>query len=177
MTGLARVAPIGLFAVFAALCFSIAHEISDWQRKVPPHPTTSPVAVPGSSGMAEAPESPDQREAWLQQILGRPLFSPDRRRVEAGLRGLPRLTGIVVTGAQRFAIFAAPSGGHPVVVQVGAHVGAYEVRTIAETGVTVVGPEGTTLVRPVFDAARPPALASTLSLPAPRVQPTRPQTK
>ena len=72
--------------------------------------------------------------------LARPLFSPTRRGVETAVIGLPRLTGIVVAGSERIDFFAGPTNEHPIVAQAGAHVGAYEVQTIADTGVTVVGP-------------------------------------
>jgi hypothetical protein len=81
---------------------------------------------------------------------------------------LPRLAGIMVTGSRRTAIFAAPPGGRPVVADEGARIGVYDVKAISESGVTVVGPEGTTVLRPMFDAAPPvtgktPPLARTES--------------
>jgi hypothetical protein len=98
---------------------------------------------------------PDPHEDWFRQILARPLFNPDRRPIDSGVRGLPRLTGIVVAGSQRVAIFAGPANGHPVLAQAGARIGVYQVRSIDDDGVTVVGPAGTSLVRPTFDPARP----------------------
>ena len=114
---------------------------------------------------------PDPHEDWFNQILARPLFNPDRRPIDTGARGLPRLTGIVVAGAQRVAIFAGPPNGHPVLVQAGARIGAYEVRSIADEGVTVVGPAGTSLVRPAFDPTQ--QSASQPARPA-NLQPNRP---
>ena len=120
------------------------------------------------------PRGLDSHEDWFNEILARPLFNPDRRPIEAGVRGLPRLTGIVVAGSQRVAIFAGPSNGRPVLAQAGAHIGAYEVRSIADEGVTVVGPTGTSLVRPAFAPARP--TAPDTARPA-TLQPNRPQAK
>jgi hypothetical protein len=105
-------------------------------------------------GQGNGRERPDQNQTWLTQILGRPLFDPDRHAAEAGVRGLPRLSGIILYQSQRVAIFTGPSGGHPIVAQPGTHIGAYEVRAIANEGVTVVGPEGTTVIRPMFDSTK-----------------------
>ncbi len=137
------------------LCAVIGLEIAD--RRSPQADTRIHAAAPLSEAKASLTEPPNQRAAWLSEILARPLFSPDRRPVEVAarsLRGLPRLAGIVVSGSQRIAIFAAPSGGAPLVVEAGARVGAYDVRNVADTGVTVVGPGGTTVVRPIFDPNR-----------------------
>jgi hypothetical protein len=157
MMTIGRGLPVVLSVTAAALCLVIAGELSGTGQG----DGTSPVAASLTSGplpdRAEAPEAPDQHETWLNQILARPLFSPDRHPVEVGVRGLPRLAGIIVAGSQRVAIFAAPSNGHPIVAPAGAHIGAYEVRTITDSGVTVVGPEGTTTIRPAFDPARPAA--------------------
>jgi hypothetical protein len=80
-----------------------------------------------------------------------------------------------VTGSERVAIFAAPANEHPIVAHSGTRVGAYEVQSIADDGVTVVGPGGTVLIRPIFDVARPsPAPSGT---PAQRAQPARPATR
>lgn len=165
-----RAAPIGLSAMAAALSCIIALEAATWRKPVPASPVRpTKAAVPN---LAPSAAGPDPHEDWFNQILARPLFNPDRRPIESGVRGLPRLTGIVVAGAQRVAIFAGPSNGRPVLAQAGAHIGAYEVRSIADEGVTVVGPTGTSLVRPAFDPARPAATQ------APRpanLQPNRPQ--
>lgn len=154
MTSAQRGLQIGLVAVAAGLSTTIALEIPALRRDSAEYQAASRVAVPGRAVPVDAFGAPDRKEAWLSEILARPLFSPARRPVEAGIRGLPRLTGIVVAGPQRVAIFAAPSGDHPIVAQAGAHVGAYEVRTIADDSVTVVGPGGATSIRPMFDVAR-----------------------
>jgi hypothetical protein len=159
MTG-SRLA-LGLVAACLALSLAIMHEL-----------TYSPSPAPVRTGASGAPLGRDvspgqsaargQPEAMLHDVLARPLFSPDRRPVEVGVaaaRGLPRLTGIVVAGSQRVAIFAARSNEQPIVAQAGAHVGAYEVRTIADAGVTMMGPEGETLIRPIFDVFHPAASA------------------
>jgi hypothetical protein len=86
--------------------------------------------------------------------------------------GLSRLTGIVVTGSRKIAIFAAPAGGHPIVAEEGSHLNAYEVRAISGTGVTVVGPAGTTVMTPIFDPAPPPVTKRPLP---PLAEPSRTQ--
>jgi hypothetical protein len=156
MISLARGLPIGLSALAAGLCLVIGLEVSDWPSDAA-SPTTVRVKADQGPVAATTPRVPDQHAAWLTEIMARPLFSPDRHPVEIGVRGLPRLTGIVVAGAQRVAIFAGPSNGRPIVAQAGARVGAYEVHTVDDDGVTVVGPEGTSTIRPVFDPKQPAA--------------------
>jgi hypothetical protein len=176
MTWAQRGSTIGLSTVFVALCLLIAAEISrDGQSGAPYPPVEARGAAGARPGPANPTATPDRHAAWLADILGRPLFSPTRRPADTGVSGLPRLTGIVVAGSQRVAIFAGPANGHPIIAQAGAHVGAYEVQTIADEGVTVVGPEGTTLIKPIFDVARPSVTAPPPVPAAPAVPPARPQ--
>lgn len=169
MMGSTRSVPIGLGAACLALCLIIAAEVMGVFAAASPE-SMPRTAAPARDGRTETPEAPDRHSAWLKQILARPLFSPGRRPVEVagvGVQGLPRLTGVVLAGSQRLAIFAGASNGHPIVAERGAHIGAYEVQAIADTGVTVAGPEGTTLLRPAFDVARVPAPAPALPRPPP----------
>jgi hypothetical protein len=170
MIALGRAAPIGLSAMAAALACVIALEAATWRQPVP----ASPAQPTKAAGPNRAPTAvgPNPHDDWFSQILARPLFNPDRRPIESGVRGLPRLTGIVVAGSQRVAIFAGPSNGRPVLAQAGARIGAYEVRSIDDEGVTLVGPAGTSLVRPAFDPARP---AAPQAVRPANLQPTRPQ--
>jgi hypothetical protein len=96
--------------------------------------------------------SPQQIDRKLDAILGRPIFSPDRRPIDRaqGVPGLSRLTGIIVAGSRRIAIFAPPGDGHSIVAEAGAHIDAFLIVSISDTGVTVSGPDGTRVVTPVF---------------------------
>jgi hypothetical protein len=155
--------PIGLAVTSAVLCAVVAFEISGWQQDAPAYPASAPIMTAGADRRSDGVETPNQHEAFLNEILSRPLFSPSRRPAEAiaGVsHGLPRLTGIVVAGTQRVAIFAGTSNDHPIVAQAGTHIGGYEVQTVADAGVTVAGPEGIMLIKPIFDANRPSAPAA-----------------
>ena len=153
---------IWLSAACTALSVVIALEVFDARR--PGASDGLAAAAMPVPGVGEQPgPSSGRRDGWLKDILARPLFSPGRRPVDGGIRGLPRLTGIVVAGSQRIAIFAGPSGSHPIVAPAGTQVGAFRVLTVADTGVIIAGPNGTTLIRPAFDAAVPPALPSPLA--------------
>jgi hypothetical protein len=95
---------------------------------------------------------------WVDKTLARPLFSSDRRPppdtaslVAGPSMSLPRLTGVVVSSAGAFAIFAGPEGGKPVVVEEGGQVGAAVVETIAPGRVVILGPGGAVVLRPVFE--------------------------
>jgi hypothetical protein len=149
-----RAVPAGLSLVLVALCGVIGLEIADQPRSPDPG-LPARVAGPIRLGAADIAEPASRRDGWFREIVSRPLFNPDRRPIGPDareVRGLPRLTGIVVDGSRRIAIFAAPSGGHPIVVEADSRIGAYDVREIDDAGVTVVGPEGTTVLRPIFDA-------------------------
>jgi hypothetical protein len=151
---------VGLVAIAFGLSGVIGFEIQDWQAIPQEAALVRPLSV-ASAGAPTAQAEPSKRRVdWLNTILARPLFSPDRRPAAScsrSISGLPRLAGIVVTGSRKVAIFAAPpGGGKPVVLDEGMRFGAYDVKAISEAGVTVVGPEGTTVLRPIFDATPPP---------------------
>jgi hypothetical protein len=153
MIGLRRV---GLAAVALGLCGLIGLEIAVRDGGADASP--GPVISASAPVMPAAPTT--RRDVRLGAILARPLFSPDRRPAAAGARsisGLPRLSGIIVAGGRKLAIFAAP--GKPIVAEEGLRVGAYDVTAISDLGVTVAGPEGATLLRPLFDPAPPVAVA------------------
>jgi hypothetical protein len=163
---------IGLVVLGLVLSGAIALELSepDQQPSVQPAGIVA-VASDARPGLAA---TPDQHGAWLNDILARPLFNPDRKPVGSGdVRGLPRLTGIIVSGSRNVAIFASASGDHPIVREAGTRIGAYEIKLIEDTGVTVTGPGGTSIIRPLFDIAAPAVKRP----PPPRPEPPRPQTK
>ena len=97
----------------------------------------------------------------VRDILARPIFSPGRRPAGSAahsVAGLSRLTGIIVAGPRKVAIFAAAAaGGAPVLVEEGSQINAYRVTAISQTDVTVTGPNGTLVITPIFDQARPAA--------------------
>lgn len=164
MTGAGRMMPIGLSLLFTILCAVIGVEVMA-QRQAQQSDQAVPIIAPVRPDSPAISQPPDQRSAWFREILARPLFSPDRKPVAANARsaaGLPRLTGIVVTGTRRVAIFAGSSGGHPTVVEAGSEIGVYHVMDIADGTVTVAGPEGTTVIKPVFDPTSPAVVKAPL---------------
>jgi len=161
---------VGLVLVLFGLAGGIAYEAQDWRSG------SAVLSVsPNRTGMAPAVQTaavapPNRVTAWRDEILSRPLFNRDRRpaeRAAQSVSGLSRLTGIIFTGTRRVAIFAGQSGGHPIVAEEGSHVGAYDVRAISDSSVTVAGPEGTTVIRPIFGAT-PPAGPSALTAARPQ---------
>jgi len=115
----------------------------------------------------------DNVSQWLGSTLARPLFSSDRRpapdatvRVAGAPGPLPRLTGVVISPAGAFAIFAGIDGGRPSVVGKGDLIGGAVVEGILAGQVTLGGRDGVVLLRPIFgedavqvsalDAAPPP---------------------
>lgn len=154
--GIGKLACLGL--AFLALSGVIAVEIVAGQPA--PDRLPNPIAAEKAKQTPGAVEPAFQNDVLLREILARPVFSPDRRPIASKARatsGLSRLTAIIITDSKQVAIFAAPSGGRPIAAEKGERIGAYEVRDITSAGVTVSGPDGTTIITPIFDAAPPPA--------------------
>ena len=125
---------------------------------------------------AEVTNAQPTRAALVDAILARPLFAPKRRPAMMARSPtapqtvtLPRLSGIVMSGEQRSAIFAADEGRRPVVAELGGRVGQYVVQAIESERVTLVGPGGTRVMQPSFDPNphRPEPPASTVAAQAP----------
>lgn len=125
-------------------------------------------AIGGATG-GDAAARADFSPQWVSTILDRPLFSPTRRPPRGAAAsasaggGLPRLSGVMVSGSQTRAIFAGAAGTKTVIAGEGARIGAYVVQSIGAGQVTLVGPDGPLVVRPAFDAA---ARSATLPTPA-----------
>jgi hypothetical protein len=99
---------------------------------------------------------------WVATVLARPLFSPDRRPanvattvVGGSLVGLPRLAGIMVGPFGRSAIFAT-GDAKPMVVEEGAHIASYTVKSIESMQVRLLGPNGEQVLYPTFATAAAP---------------------
>jgi hypothetical protein len=157
----------GLSAVILLLSGTIAYEVfgGDATPIGPPVGPGRPAVALATNNLATVPQSDSAAgpqsaiDARVGEVLARPVFSPDRRPVATSTRsatGLTRLTGIVITGSRKVAIFAAQAGGRPVVAEEGSRISAYELKAISDTGVTVVGPTGTMVMAPLFDPAPPP---------------------
>lgn len=142
-----------ILGLSGTIAFEIMHQ--DVQH-TSPSVGTMPQARAKAPGPAMPP--PAALDGEVAEILARPIFTPDRKPTGSSgksVAGLARLTGVVVTGSRKIAIFAGPTDGHPVVAEEGSRLNAYKVTEISNRGVTVVGPTGTMLVTPAFDAARP----------------------
>ncbi len=126
------VGPIMLLAVLA------------WELATPQARVTITPALPSAAKIINpAPPSPRGAVAIL---LARPLFSPLRRPASAAIQPVvqplpPRLSGIVVTGSARYAIFV-PSGGTPMIAAKGQLIGDFKIRAITTTQVILSGPNG-----------------------------------
>jgi hypothetical protein len=151
-----------LLAVALALLGVIALELRGGRTPadVPPASMPSSLKLPEVATMAV-----DRRQDQTAPVLARPLFSKSRRPVPAadGARAVaasvPRLSGILISPRRRTAIFAPTEGGKPVVISEGEHLGAFIVQTIDPGEVTIMGPNGSRLLRPTFDEAAPGSLS------------------
>ena len=164
LAGLVAVVLSATIALEAITGLSAPDRATASERPVPARQAPRPVAAA------------DQTGRLLVEILARPVFSPDRKPVASAavrISGLSRLTGVIVDGTQRIAIFAGPAGGRAIAAREGERVGAYEMREITSAGVTVLGPEGKMVITPTFDPAAPSAKPG---LPV-RAEKARPQVK
>jgi len=100
---------------------------------------------------------------WGDTILARPLFSPSRRPDDqasaTASQTLPRLSAIIVIGATRSAIFAAP-GQKPINVSEGGAIDGYRVMSIAPNRVDLLGAGGALALHPQFVTPAPAAVAN-----------------
>ena len=150
-----------------------------------PDAAGSDPALPPSQLLASAPAAtPAGLDGNLgtlaDTLLARPLFSQTRRPPNVAgpvasapsiAAPLPRMTGILIDGPRRSAIFAAPAtpGGKPVIVAEGGRIGPFTVQTIEPQQVIVIGPEGKRTVRTSFDPTlQPPPMPQPVGLGAPQ---------
>lgn len=141
-----------------------------WPSATPTEPAPAAVSAPSA---ANAPIAPATMAAPSNDtLLTRPLFSQTRRPPDGaspaaaatgGAEALPRMTGILIDGPNRRAIFASGSGGKTVTVVEGGRLGAFTVQSIGPRQVTLVGPAGPQTVRTTFD----PSLAAPAQAPVP----------
>ncbi len=131
----------------------IAGIAADDQSDAPVPAHQIPAAV-----IAPAFEKTGNRPQHFSELLARPLFSRNRRApaetpiLAAGpLESLPRLSGVIVSPAGGFAIFANIEGGKPIIVEAGGHIGAAVVEAIAVGRVTLRGPNGIVVLRPISE--------------------------
>ena len=128
--------------------------------------------LPHAGAAGPVPVSAGRPAEDAQTILARPLFNANRRPPAIAADGpssttLPRLSGIVVRGDFRRAVFE--TDGKPVALGAGGRVGPYVVRTISQNAVTVLAADGDRTLRPVplpsdqETAANAPATAAPIT--------------
>lgn len=148
-----RLVSFGLLIGAVALSAMLAWEVGAFVPAQPPVAAPPRVSVAASTVPAVAP---DRTSDWVNAILARPLFSPDRRPAAAAavgsataVSGLPRLSGVLVGPFGRRAIFAA-DGSKPMVVGEGGQVSDWTVRVIEAGAVRLMGPGGEQVLHPSF---------------------------
>lgn len=148
-----RVASFGLLIGAAALSAILAWEVGAF---APVQPAVAPPPHVSVAAATVSPSVPDRTNEWVNAILTRPLFSPDRKPAAAGsvssaaaVGALPRLSGILVGPFGRRAIFAS-EGSKPMVVGEGGQVSDWTVRVIDTGAVRLTGPGGEQVLHPSF---------------------------
>ncbi|MDR3436836.1 hypothetical protein [Telmatospirillum sp.] len=121
--------------------------------------------VPPPQRLAPPPEPPAAAPlSSLETIFARPLFQPGRRSsghqttTARGTETLPRLTGIVVDGEKKIAVFQ-PAGEKPRVVKEGDAIGGWTIQAIGRRQVVLQKPGGTMTIEPAKDLGGSPAAA------------------
>lgn len=129
-------------------------------------PGDAPPAAIAIPALRERPDIRPDRAAAVATALARPLFDPDRRPHapdgSAAQPGLPRLAGVLVAGEQRVALLVLPGSEATLALREGGHAGNFTVTRIAAGAVTLTGPDGPVVMRPVFGRSTlaPPASAA-----------------
>jgi hypothetical protein len=153
---------VGLGAFGVLLLCVIAWEVLQFQMPTSVSPRYSS-AVARSVRQPAAPRLSDG-DVQLASILARPLFSPSRTAPAEAPGTLsdhvPRLTGIVITPAGKWALFA-PADGRSLLISEGQTVGPYVVRMINADNVTVSGPAGYRVLHLVFSSDTGPSNPTT----------------
>ena len=179
---MSRPAALALGATVLTLAGVLHWQLQDGTPAEPPSPPEAEMHTD-----AAVPPAAADRPAQAAKITGRPLFEPSRRPpadVPAAapvpiVRTVPRVTGVLVSATDRSAIFSAPGAGAATVAREGGRVGEYTVQRIAAGQVTLMGPDGPLMLRPIFDKNRPPppapAPAAALPLPPPALPVPRPE--
>jgi hypothetical protein len=150
--------PTVLFGSIAALLGAVIVA-----ELLPSHPGEAPPAAdsrPAQPVVAARARPEVDRDDMVEVLLARPPFSPTRRPEAKPTVAsddaphaveLPRLSGILVSGGQKLAIFQTAADDKPTVVAEGGNVSGWTVQTISEASVTVSGPPGTRTVQTAFD--------------------------
>ncbi len=150
-----------LAALAVVFCAAIAAELSGPGASEAPVRPQAPLAALPRQG---APPADASQAQLVAALLTRPPFAPDRRpdpgQGAATDPGLPHLTGILISGDDRRAIFTTNEAGRPegrsTVVREGDSLGAYRVEAISPASVILTGPGGSHTVQPHFSNAPPP---------------------
>jgi general secretion pathway protein N len=119
-------------------------------------------ARPQAAAATNRRQSP-RLEELVAATLGRPLFSSTRRPPQSAPDGAAgdgdladtRLTGIVTTPGNRFAIFAV-RGDKPLRVAEGEAVSGWRIESITPREVSLSGPSGTKTLQPKIDPSLAP---------------------
>lgn len=160
-----RATTMGLGGLAALLAGAVAVQ---W-RAPEMDPAMPRGAAPPARMTGAGPATADEnlRAAWVATALERPLFTAARRppagaaaTAPAAPAALPRLAGVMTGPFGRRAIFAAPDGGKPLVLQVGDSMGEFRVLTIEDGTVALQGRDRTLRLRPSFATAAGPTPAA-----------------
>lgn len=155
---------------------------------VQPVATVAPVSEPTravQSKLTAPGNDPEKQRPSVNDLIatsmGRPLFSATRRPIEQKTTDRPadpeltdvRLTGIVIDGDHRTAIFAK-QGAKPLVRAEGEMVSDWRLENVGPRAVTLTGPAGTTVFEPKSDPNLVrPARQTQLAPGAPKAKPNR----
>jgi hypothetical protein len=171
------VAAIFTLTVAAEVRYDVAGPADDAD---PPQRADTIAKLQRNDGALTLPITVDDR-----LILSRPLFAPSRRpqteQPPAVLRsrddGLPRLTGIVINGPIRLAIFQPKSPEKAIVIGVGDAIEGEKIMAISARDVVIADRKGERHLQPVPDASIKP-VSTGVPAPPPRfIQPTTPQAR
>jgi len=154
--------------VAAALTGTVILEVVDRNDSAPVAERSTVSVLTAQSPALVAAGARNNTLRLVERMLARPLFDENRRPPadvaisNASIsKPLPRLTGVVMSPAGGFAIFAGAEGVRPIVVREGDRIGVVVIETVAAGQVNIRGPDGSVVLHPGFDNR--PSAASRLN--------------
>jgi hypothetical protein len=160
---MSRWGPIAVASLGGTLLLILASEIQHaaiWSHQA------SPIveAARGTDAQEIGSDKPDlPTSADTTAILARPLFNWNRRPGQSsGVADgpLPRLSGILVSTRERYAIFAGQSGGKPQVVHEGNTIGRFTIQQITSDHIVLRNGADLQILHTSGDVPPPPPMAT-----------------
>jgi hypothetical protein len=155
--------PIVVISLGGSLLLAIGREAIETVGIFSAAPVVAIVPIGTTLDAGSAPASEPPTAAETGTILSRPLFNWNRqpsRSVGNPDGPLPRLSGIIIGAAGRYAIFAAQPGSKPQTIPEGGLIGRFTIDAITADHIILKSGAGEQNLHTSFGATPPPPMAT-----------------